>query len=156
MNSWNLQNIYPGCPVFCSQFHCDVALLVYAQVSVAAGKDGFRSEAGPWSVLATDALALEEGTYLPDFTAYIATETVRCIQISRLAFVNALLREPMRNKSFDHGSNHGNQLAVGFTGGGAEAKDRANAKVQNRFSVLTFLAHPRFVLSRNTAPSSLV
>lgn len=96
---------------------------------MAAGKDGFRSEAGPWSVLATDALALEEGTYLPDFTAYMATETVRCIQISRLAFVSALLREPKRNNSLDHGSNGVNQLAVGFAGGGVEAKDRANAKV---------------------------
>ena len=107
---------------------------VNPQVSVAAGKDGFRSEAGPWSVLATDALALEEGTYLPDFTAYMATETVRCIQISRLAFVSALLRDPKRNHSLDHGTNSGvsGDLAVGFSGGGVEAKDRANAKVREK------------------------
>jgi hypothetical protein len=88
---------------------------------VAAGKDGFRSEAGPWSVLATDALAMAEGTYLPDFTAYLATETVRCLQISRPAFVAAFL-------GGDAGGSGGG-FGGGGGGGGMEAKDRANAKV---------------------------
>ena len=39
--------------------------------------------------LASDALAADEGSYLPDFTAYISTETVRCIQISRPAYALA-------------------------------------------------------------------
>jgi hypothetical protein len=41
-------------------------------------------------------LKKQEGTYLPDFTAYIATETVRCIQISRPAydaFINKHVKE---------------------------------------------------------------
>jgi len=63
-----------------------MTLVLSGKLSVAAGKDGFRSEAGPWTVLASDALWQLEGTYLPDFTAFISTETVRCLQITHAAY----------------------------------------------------------------------
>jgi hypothetical protein len=43
----------------------------------------------------TNVTIKQEGTYLPDFTAYIATETVRCIQISRPVY-DAFINQNMR------------------------------------------------------------
>lgn len=37
---------------------------------------------GAWQLLGTDALVLTEGTYIPDFTAYIDSDMVRCIRLS--------------------------------------------------------------------------
>ena len=70
-----------------------LTLVLSGKLSVAAGKDAFRSEAGPWTVLGADALSEDEGSYLPDFSAFIATEQVRCVQISRAAYATHVLKE---------------------------------------------------------------
>ena len=43
-------------------------------------------------------MTADEGSYVPDFTAFIATESVRCIQIARADFVAAVVhaRPPAR------------------------------------------------------------
>lgn len=69
-----------------------MTLVLSGRLAVVAGKDGFRSDAGPWTVLGCDALLQEEGGYIPDFTAYIATENVRCIRVSRFDFAQAILK----------------------------------------------------------------
>lgn len=46
---------------------------------------GFQSDAGPWSVLAADALVEEEGTYKPDFSAHVGSEQLRYIRISKVS-----------------------------------------------------------------------
>lgn len=44
------------------------------------------SDAGPWTVLAADALVEDEGTYKPDFSAHAGSERLRCIRISKASF----------------------------------------------------------------------
>jgi len=56
-------------------------VLLNGKMMIQAGRDGFRSEAGAWSVLAAECLVQEEGAYISDFTAYVA-ENTRCIRIS--------------------------------------------------------------------------
>jgi CRP-like cAMP-binding protein len=96
-----------------------LTLVLSGKLSVSAGKDEFRSEAGPWTVLGSDAVAMEEGTYLPDFTAYIATDTVRCIQISRHAWLSFV------NKRFNNG------------GDGEDEPDQSRRATANRFAKLS-------------------
>ena len=57
-------------------------LILSGNMSVLAGKDEFLSQVGPWSLLAVDALLLPEGSYIPDFSAYVASESVRFVSIS--------------------------------------------------------------------------
>lgn len=47
---------------------------------------GFRSDAGPWTVLGADALVEDEGTYKPDFSAHAGSERLRCVRISKASF----------------------------------------------------------------------
>lgn len=56
---------------------------------------GFQSDAGPWTVLAADALVEDEGTYRPDFSAHAGSEHFRCIRISKASFdtVTSLSRQ---------------------------------------------------------------
>lgn len=51
-----------------------------------APPEGFQSDAGPWSLLAADALVEEEGQYKPDFSAHVGSELLRCLRISKLSF----------------------------------------------------------------------
>ena len=44
-------------------------LVLSGKLVVLAGKDAFRAEAGPWTVLGAEALNVPEGDYIPDFTA---------------------------------------------------------------------------------------
>ena len=65
-------------------------LVLNGKLSVLAGKDGFRAEAGPWSVLGADALTAAEGQFVPDFSAHVATESVRCIYVHRAEYARAV------------------------------------------------------------------
>lgn len=47
---------------------------------------GFHADAGPWTVLAADALVEDEGTYRPDFSAHAGSDHMRCIRISKASF----------------------------------------------------------------------
>lgn len=65
-------------------------LVLTGKMIVLAGRDRFRSEAGPWTILGADALVMPSGSrYTPDFSAYIATESLRCVRISREEFKKA-------------------------------------------------------------------
>lgn len=58
---------------------CTVVLS--GKLTVVAGKDEFRSEIGPWSVLAIRALL--DTNYTPDFSAYVSSRSCRCLRIHR-------------------------------------------------------------------------
>ena len=58
-------------------------LILSGKVMVLAGKDQFKSELGPWNILAADSLLLPDGSYVPDFTAYICSDNVRVIQLQK-------------------------------------------------------------------------
>eukprot|EP01041_Mallomonas_annulata_P006532 gene6532-13226_t len=58
-------------------------LVISGTLEVRAGKDGFKSELGPFSLIGADALLdLPEG-YTPDFSAVVSSDTLRCLQITR-------------------------------------------------------------------------
>ncbi|KAG5188219.1 hypothetical protein JKP88DRAFT_353504 [Tribonema minus] len=61
-------------------------LVLTGRLSVAAGRDEFPSDAGPWSVLAADALLSPEGHYKPDFSARVASDALRIVRMSRATF----------------------------------------------------------------------
>lgn len=58
-------------------------LILSGRVTVQAGKDQFRSEMGPWSLLGADCLEQEDGAYVPDYTAFVSSDTVRCLLITK-------------------------------------------------------------------------
>ena len=58
-------------------------LVLSGRVTVQAGKDSFRSELGPWSLLGADSLEQEDGKYIPDFTAFVTSDKVRCLSITK-------------------------------------------------------------------------
>ena len=88
-----------------------LTLVLSGKLSVAAGKDAFRSEAGPWTVLGNDAITSEEGLYMPDFSAFVATEQVRCVQISRAAYASHILKIG-GVKKFGAASEKGSKLGI--------------------------------------------
>jgi hypothetical protein len=56
-------------------------LVLSGKLSVLAGVDGFRAEAGPWTLLGADALRSQQ-RFVPDFSAHVATDSVRCVYLS--------------------------------------------------------------------------
>lgn len=58
-------------------------LILSGRVAVLAGKDEFYSELGPWSIVGSDAVKLADGSYKPDFTAYVVSDSVRCLWITK-------------------------------------------------------------------------
>lgn len=78
-------DLYSNWAIICFAVH---------QLIVLAGKDQFRSEAGPWSVIGADAVTTAEGEeYIPDFSAFIGTATLRCVIITREQFQRATARK---------------------------------------------------------------
>jgi len=73
-------------------------LVLNGKLSVLAGVDGFRAEAGPWTVLGADALVSEEGTFVPDFSAHVATESVRCVHITKAEYERAITGRRRRGR----------------------------------------------------------
>jgi hypothetical protein len=78
-------------------------LVLSGRLTVSAGKDGFESELGPWSVLATDALTVIEGQYHPDFSAHIGSESVRIMRISCSAYNGSETSSTQSTNSSDSG-----------------------------------------------------
>lgn len=58
-------------------------------MGILAGKDEFESERGAWSTLAGDALLMEDGTYVPDFTAFVRSENIRLLHLTRSSVLAA-------------------------------------------------------------------
>mmetsp|Transcript_1144 Transcript_1144/g.1853 ORF Transcript_1144/g.1853 Transcript_1144/m.1853 type:complete len:655 (-) Transcript_1144:172-2136(-) len=74
------------------------ALILSGKITVLAGKDEFHSELGPWSIVGSDAVKLPEGTYLPDFTAFVSSDTVRCLWITKSEITALLNGKPDENE----------------------------------------------------------
>lgn len=62
-------------------------LVLQGRTSVLIGRDGFRSEAGAFKVLAKDALRDEK--YVADFSAFLTTPIVRFLSITKANFAKA-------------------------------------------------------------------
>lgn len=58
-------------------------IVLSGKLTVVAGKDEFRSEIGPWSVLAIRALL--DSAYTPNFSAYVSSRSCRCLRIHRIS-----------------------------------------------------------------------
>jgi len=63
-------------------------LVLQGRVNMLVGRDGFRTEAGAFSVLAKDAL-LPRDYFHPDFSAHLSTREVRLLIISKQQFLRA-------------------------------------------------------------------
>lgn len=74
---------------------CVCTIILNGKVTVMAGRDGFRAEVGAWSVLSADALVFPLGSYLPDFSAYISSNTLRCIRIQMSSAQSMLKLKPV-------------------------------------------------------------
>ena len=60
-------------------------LVLSGKLHIRAGRDGFRAEAGPWTLLGAQTLLLGAPgghTFVPDFAAHVATDSVRCVHVS--------------------------------------------------------------------------
>jgi len=64
-------------------------LVLQGRLGLRVGREGFRSEAGAFSVLAKDALRTDLGVFTPDFSAFLATPKVRFLLISKAAMKEA-------------------------------------------------------------------
>ena len=62
-------------------------LVLSGKLAVLAGKDAFRAEAGPWTLLGAG--ALRDESFVPDFSAHVATDSVRCVYLSHAEKSNA-------------------------------------------------------------------
>jgi metal transporter CNNM len=67
--------------------HC--MLVLQGRLGLCAGREGFKSEAGAFCVLAKEALRTDVQTFVPDFSAFVCTPKVRFLLISREAFRRA-------------------------------------------------------------------
>mmetsp|Transcript_7852 Transcript_7852/g.12773 ORF Transcript_7852/g.12773 Transcript_7852/m.12773 type:complete len:640 (+) Transcript_7852:40-1959(+) len=72
-------------------------LVVQGRVGIKAGRDGFRSEAGAFSILARDCLKPGEH-FKCDYRAFIQTEMVRLVAISKAHFLEAQILDQDRDR----------------------------------------------------------
>lgn len=125
-------------------------LVLSGNVGILAGKEEFASSVSSWSILAADALVVPEGTYSPEFTAYIMSDTVRLIQMSifQLQAAPVLPRGPLArrasariidttglklrdDKSNDYSSPEQTKTMLGFWNNGLPAS-RSNSRSGSR------------------------
>jgi hypothetical protein len=71
--------------------YCTIVLT--GKLEIAAGRDGFRSFASAWSVLAPQSLTAKNGAYKPDFSA-VVRDKLRCIQVSQKDFFQMVFEKP--------------------------------------------------------------
>lgn len=57
-------------------------LILEGYVKVFTGSEEKESLRGPWSILGAEALLLPEGTYHPDFSAFVDSDTLRFVRLS--------------------------------------------------------------------------
>jgi len=66
---------------------------------------------GAWSTLAGDALLLDDAAYLPDFSAFVASEAVRMLHLTRGDFLQALEETGLQQQlGQQYGQQYGQQL----------------------------------------------
>jgi len=66
---------------------CSFCILILSgKINILAGEQKFRSDAGPWTVLAPKAIFLPEDSFVPDFSAFVFPQhKVKYVKISRSA-----------------------------------------------------------------------
>lgn len=69
-------------------------LVLSGKLVIYAGKDQFRSELGPWSMIGVDALSTADNGFVPDFSAFISSENIRYLVFTKKDF----LRESQKKK----------------------------------------------------------
>ena len=129
-------------------------LVLNGKLSVLAGVDGFRAEAGPWTVLGADALVSDEGSFVPDFSAHVATDSVRCVHVTRAEYERAITgrrRRGRRGMGTDgEESDTGRRARLGRRGEMAEKRRRlARMAGQNRGARAGRAALDQFRASRS-------
>mmetsp|Transcript_17252 Transcript_17252/g.56065 ORF Transcript_17252/g.56065 Transcript_17252/m.56065 type:complete len:874 (-) Transcript_17252:45-2666(-) len=109
----------------------DYAVLVLSgKLSVLAGKDKFRAEAGPWTVLGADALVTPpDEHYVPDFSAHVATETARLVYIHRADYARAVAHRS------DSGRHELTQRRKQLTAAAGGEPKRVKAAVENILNI---------------------
>lgn len=63
-------------------------LIINGRLEISAGTDGFKSEAGPWTILGTKALT--DDLFAPDFTARVVERPARLLRIPRRIYRNMI------------------------------------------------------------------
>jgi CRP-like cAMP-binding protein len=88
-------------------------LILSGKVGVLAGNESFFSEVCPWSHIGVEAVCIAgtgDETYVPDFTAFVLTEELRCLWVTQIDVQQLLssdakdlslaqTRRPVRRKS---------------------------------------------------------
>jgi len=89
-------------------------VILNGNVTVLAGADSFKAESSAWSVLGAGALAptsSDTGSFIPDFSAFMTSPTLRCFRITRDS-VFALLAPEMVQASGSGGATIGMDAAT--------------------------------------------
>ena len=104
-------------------------LVLSGTLEIHAGADGFRAEAHRFEIIAASALTLPAGDYVPDFSAYISSDVVRCLRIAHAQFQTALGHPPpvpLNRKRASSTQSGGHRLSITpGTGAGAGPDDVA-------------------------------
>jgi hypothetical protein len=57
-------------------------LVLTGRVMVLAGKDSFKAELGPWSAIGQDCLVAENGSFTPDFDAFVSSDRAKYLRFT--------------------------------------------------------------------------
>jgi hypothetical protein len=107
-------------------------VILNGNVTVLAGADSFKVEATAWSALGGAALAPHDDSatdsveFVPDFSAYISSDSLRCIRITR-ASVFALMAAHVAGAANEAGTSAGASAGAGSGSGGVPAPPAAVA-----------------------------
>ena len=91
------------------------ALILNGKVGILAGKDEFYSELSSWSIIGLDSLSFDKKNepYIPDFMAFVASETARILWITQtdiniLYSINGevIEKEDRRSRRLSNGSSN--------------------------------------------------
>lgn len=106
-------------------------LILSGKVVILAGSDEFRSEVGPWSVLGMHALygdtlsapGITATAYTPDFSAFIVSDTLRCVRLT----IGAITPSINRKRTSSGGAYlHGDSVDEEQSVGGASSNGRSS------------------------------
>lgn len=101
---------------------CTVVLS--GKLTVVAGKDEFRSEIGPWSVLAIRALL--DTNYTPDFSAYVSSRSCRCLRIHRISCNGSTIKVSIEKESGENSVTETPLMKEGRDSNDNKANDRTD------------------------------
>jgi hypothetical protein len=103
------------------QLRSTFLLVLNGKLTVLVGKDQFRVDKGPWTVLGADVLTVSEGFYVPDFTAFVSSDQVRVIVLNPFYQTSAQRSEAVNTTETI--SETGTGTGTGIAGGGIEGRE---------------------------------